>query len=182
VCAYDAQRVYLDPAGRWPATAITDDLSMPARIEALRTGPYGRCVYRAGNDVVDHQTVNLEFSGGPTAVLIMQGHSADEDRTMRYDGTRGTLTARFSHAEGVIEMADYRTGKRTRMEVPPSASGHGGGDFGLLREFVRVLRSGERPLAHGDEALESHLLAHAAEASRVTGTVVEMDHFRRAAV
>jgi len=38
---------------------------------ALETSPYGVCVYEAGNDVVDHQTVTLEYEGGVTATIVM---------------------------------------------------------------------------------------------------------------
>lgn len=181
-CAYDARRAYLDPSvAGWPVTAITDDLSPPARLAALREGPYGKCVYHAGNDVVDHQVVSFELAGGATAVLVMQGHTAEEGRSMRYDGTRGTLTGTFTYAGGVIEIDDFRSGGRTRLEIDPTKSGHGGGDFGLIRAFVRTIRSGERPLHHGREALESHVLAHAAEAARTSGAVVSMEAFRRSA-
>jgi len=52
--------VYLEPVqqGRlgWPASVLTDG---PPDIEgigeALKTGPYGQCVYESPNDVVDHQ-------------------------------------------------------------------------------------------------------------------------------
>jgi hypothetical protein len=39
--------------------------------DALRTSPHGVCVYEAGNDVVDHQTVTLEYEGGVTASVVM---------------------------------------------------------------------------------------------------------------
>jgi hypothetical protein len=45
------------------------DIEMVA--DALKTSPYGSCVYEAGNDVVDHQTVTLEYEGGVTATMIM---------------------------------------------------------------------------------------------------------------
>lgn len=179
-CLYDARAVYLNPAiTTWPVTVITDDLSPEGRLGALREGPYGKCVFFAGSDVVDHQTVTIEFEGGATAVLMMQGHTPEEDRSLRYDGTLGLLTGRFSHAGGRIEIAEHRTGAREIIDVPSGRGGHGGGDFGLLRAFVRTLRSGDRPLHHGREALESHLLAHAAERARVTRTVIDMESIRR---
>lgn len=59
----------------WPVSAITEDTSAEGRRRALATGPYGLGVYRCDNDVVDHQTVNMEFVGDTSVVLFMHGHS-----------------------------------------------------------------------------------------------------------
>jgi len=97
-CPFHAPRLYLTDYTGWPVSVISEDLSLEARRRALEAGPYGHCVYRCDNDVVDHQTVNVEFESGATGVLFMHGHSHKESRTMRYDGTRATL--RGAHAAG----------------------------------------------------------------------------------
>jgi predicted dehydrogenase len=189
-CPWDARKLYLVPEYTgWPISVISEDLSMPARLRALETGPYGRCVYHCDNDVVDTQTVNMQFAGGPstragqgaTVVLFMHGHSYEESRTMRYDGTRATLRGKFDYHSGWIEIHDHLTNRTEQVEIPPAASGHGGGDFGVVRSFLRAMRGEEDALTSGRASLESHLLAFAAEASRHNSAVVTMDDFRRRA-
>jgi hypothetical protein len=79
-CPFDARRIYLNMDYHdWPVSVITEDTgSAEARRQALATGPYGRCVYRCDNDVVDHQTVNMELENGISVVLVMHGHSHQE--------------------------------------------------------------------------------------------------------
>jgi predicted dehydrogenase len=177
-CPFDARRIYLDPAVRgWPVHVITDDLSEEGRLRSLREGPYGRCVYSAGSDVVDHQVVAMELENGGSVTLTMHGHSHEEERTMRYDGTKGTLRAVFGRRQ-VIEVVDHHGGPARRVPIPAAASGHGGGDAGAVARFVDAVRGGTPSSTAIAESLESHLLAFAAEEARRTGTVVDMDLYR----
>ena len=165
----------------WPLSVISEDTSLEARWEALRTGPYGRCVYHCDNDVVDHQHVELALESGATAVLVMHGHSHREGRTLRYDGTRATLRGCYYADEQHIEIHDHLTGKaeiRHPGQGRESATGHGGGDAGLMRAFVRAIRERGAALTTARASLESHLMAFAAEEARLAHTVIEMDAYR----
>lgn len=177
-CPYDARTVYLDPARTgWPVSVITSDLSEAGRRRALRDGPYGVCAYRAGSDVVDNQVVAMEFSNGATATLTMHGHAAEENRTMRYDGTRGSIRGLFGGRQQ-LELADHRTGRVRQIDVPPPPGGHGGGDHGIMESFVEAVVSGRPGPTEAAGSLESHLLAFAAEQSRVTGETIDMKGLR----
>jgi predicted dehydrogenase len=181
-CPFDARPLYLDMRVEgWPVTTITDDLSLAGRQRALETGPYGRCVYQCDNDVVDHQTVNMEFKGGASVVLFMHGHGYEETRTMRYDGTRATLRGKFDYKHGQLEIHDHLTNRREDIEIPSAQSGHGGGDARSVQSFVQAVRGETQALTTARESLESHLLAFAAEESRLRGTVVNMRDFRQRA-
>ena len=181
-CPYFAPRVYLDRLRENPASfavaAITLDRTPEGVMRALETGPYGRCVYRSDNDVVDHQVVLMRFAGGLSVSLTMQGASHVEGRTIRIDGTRATLLANEARAE--IEIHDHRTGKMERIARPRGVGGHGGGDDGLMRAFVSAI-NGDRAgvLTSAREALASHLMAFAAEQARVTGEAVDLERYRR---
>lgn len=165
----------------WPVMAITSDLSAAGRMRALQEGPYGRCVYQCDNDVVDHQTVNMQMANGGAAVLFMHGHSHLESRTMRYDGSRATLRGLFSALEQRIEIHNHLTGRREDIEIPAVGGGHGGGDFGVMRSFVRAVNGEEAALTSARESRESHLMAFAAEESRLNHLVVDMAAYREQA-
>ncbi|MBN2048672.1 MAG: Gfo/Idh/MocA family oxidoreductase [Anaerolineaceae bacterium] len=169
---------------QWPRSVISDDpANEDALLEALRTGPYGRCVYHCDNDVVDHQVVSMEFEGGITTTLTMHGHSYEEGRTMRVDGSNATLLAKFSYNTSYIELYDHRRFERTRFEFlnEIEAGGHGGGDLRLVESFVRTLNGEQPSQSSARESLESHILAFAAEKARKESILIEMETFRREA-
>jgi predicted dehydrogenase len=162
--------------------ALTTDTTPESRLHALETGPYGRCVYRTDNDVVDHQVVNMAFPSGVTCTLTMQGFSHVEGRTIRIDGTGATLFADSAHNE--IRIHDHHTGSdisvgHAEIHQPSRAgSGHGGGDFRIMASFLRTLREGTPPLTTARVSLESHLMAFAAEEARLNQTVVHMAEYK----
>ena len=179
-CKYYAPRLYANDNNGWPQNAVSLTLSAEARMEALRTGPYGRCVYHCDNDVVDHQTINMELEDQTTITFTMQGHGDEECRTMRYDGTKASLYGKFSSRGHKITIKDHLTG--TVENIPVIArdeSGHGGGDYGIVRSFVNAVNGNpDDSVTTARESLESHLLAFAAEEARLNHNVVHMPEFR----
>jgi predicted dehydrogenase len=176
-CPYFAPRLYIehDP-GQWARDPVSLDHSPDALLHGLETGPYGRCVFRSDNDVVDHQVVLFQFPTGLNASLTMQGASFVEGRTLRIDGMRATLLG--NEARNVLEVHDHLTDSVEAVRPVIPGGGHGGGDGGVISDFVRALRSSEpRVLTPADESLVSHLLAFAAEEARISQTVVDFDAY-----
>jgi predicted dehydrogenase len=181
-CPYSAKRLYLDclddPERRyWPLSAVTEDHTESGVLEALRTGPYGRCVYACDNDVVDHQVVSMEFDDGATCSFTMSAFTPQEHRRTQLLGTHGYLDG-----DGVtIRTVDFRTGAEgavdTRTTAGPSAAdGHGGGDEALMDAFVEAVATGDRGVLKSDAAasLASHRVVWAAERARTSGAVVAL--------
>ena len=171
-CPYYAPKLYLDMSlTGWPVDVITTDLSEEGRRKALEEGPYGRCVYHCDNDVVDRQVVNLEFEGGAVATFTMTGLSADFSRQLKIFGTEGQIQADM----GTKEIVLHRFGEEKQIiPVESAVSGHGGGDFGILRDFLHVLQSGGESRTSAAVSLQSHLICFAAEKSRNEHIVVEL--------
>jgi predicted dehydrogenase len=177
-CPYYAPRIYLRDRTGWPISAITVDLSYEGRIEALRSGPYGRCVYHCDNDVVDHMTINMLFEGDVTVTFTMHAFSHENCRTIRFDGTRASLRGHGGKSE--MRLYEFRTGLEREVPIPQGKGGHGGGDAGLMAAFVGALRGEEAALrTSARDSLESHLMAFAAEESRLQGgALIDMDEYR----
>ena len=173
-CPYYAPRLYLDMNRTgWPVDVISTDLSEAGRRRALEEGPYGRCVYRCDNDVVDRQVVNLEFEGGAVATFTMTAFSADFSRQLKIFGTAGQITADM----GTKQIVLHRFGEDKQvipLDEGAERSGHGGGDYGIIRDFLQVLHSGGESRTSANVSLQSHLICFAAERSRKEHIVVEL--------
>jgi predicted dehydrogenase len=154
-----------------------DDLSEQGVSKALQETSYGRCVFRSPNNVVDHQTVSIEFENGVTASYSLNGFSLAWERNLNLHGTKGELrTADFS---GRLQLRTYRPARVKNQRIRYHGIIHGGGDEALLLKFANAVCENDKdPMTSARNVLESHLICFAAEEARENDKVVEMDEFR----
>lgn len=179
-CPYSAKRIYLTALDRghtgWPLNVLVPDPTRENVLEALRTGPYGRCVYACDNDVVDNQVVNMQFAGGRTANFTMTAFSKMGHRKTHIFGTRGQLFGDGRYIEHYDFLTDSTTTIDTEAADGSILGGHGGGDYWLMHSFTQSLIDNDLShiLSGPDETLESHLMVFAAEQARKENRVVTL--------
>ena len=189
-CPYDAEKIYLkhkrigaeNGHKDWPLDVLTLHPTVESVTEAIKTGPYGRCVYYCDNNVVDHQVVNLNMTDGSTISHTMCGFTDTGSRYAKFMGTKGEILADMS--ENTIKVTEF--GQDTEIidvkKLATDFSGHGGGDNRMVEEFMDMLINDSEPTVRTtsvDQSVESHYCALAAEESRVNGgKVVFLDKYR----
>jgi predicted dehydrogenase len=154
------------------------DQSDEAMEKLISETEYGKCVYQSDNDVPDHQTVTMEFEGGATVSHVMTGFTNRNVRTTRIALTRGEIIGDGEN----LDICRF-DGNPVETGVPmiyrlPNSSRHGGGDFNLVSELVRIVRRGDEDEIRQitEESLQSHLICFAAEKSRLAGgKIIEID-------
>jgi predicted dehydrogenase len=177
------------PWKQWPTNTITEDLTEEGIAKAIAEGPYGRCVWYCDNNVVDHQSISMLFENGITAHLLMHGHSPIEGRSLRIDGTKGTIIADFLADDNKITFIEHGTTKREELfHAGLDTSGHGGGDAGLINAFIELLEQTQKNkdtsfqndvgLTSGVASFESHLMAFISEIARKDQQVHLIDDYR----
>lgn len=173
-CPYSAIKWYYNTIDEWPHNVPTVRPVLEDRLRAIQEGPYGRCVFRCDNDVVDHQTANLLFENGVTAAFTMVGLSLENKRTFVIYGTKGEIRGDDSTNEFTVHEF---SGKSYTVRPKSLGGGHGGADFGMMREFVKMVKGQAVSRTSAAESAQSHLTTFAIEHSRVTGqTVVLKDY------
>jgi len=179
-CPYSAKKIYLGRLAKgqtgWPSNVLTPNVTEESVMDALRNGPYGRCVYACDNDVVDNQVVNMLFEGGRTASFTMTAFNEAGHRKTHIFGTKGSIygdgakITRFDFLTDETEVID------TSVTDASLLGGHGGGDYGIMHSFVEAVSSGDpsKVLSGADESLETHRMVFAAERARKEHCVVDL--------
>lgn len=183
-CYYYAPRVYkLDTAEVQHFKAVVAGHFNPTDKEvekALETSPYGRCVYYCDNDVVDHQIVNFEFENGLYANLTMSAFNKG-GRTTVFMGTKGELRCDLERQTAVFY--DFSTMKKYDIfghETDEDKDGHSGGDLGLMEDLYEYVANGKpsNSVSDIDVMCTGYLMCCAAEKSRETNTVVDINEYK----
>lgn len=174
-CPFDAEAFYItDPF--WKAKFIKYltrtvygkvGISKKEKIEILKTGKYGRCVYKCDNNVCDFQNANIEFENGIIATLTMTAFSAKNIRETRIMGSLGEIIAR----DNKIKLIEYgKRPKNIKVKGLP-LPGHMDGDVHTIKSFVKLINN---KLENMDDittisaTVRSHKMADLAEKSRLS--------------
>ncbi len=205
-CMFNAEKFELEmdclPQYTWiridkPKEQITRE----EKLEYLRTDDFGKCVYLNDMDVVDRQSIIVNFANGSTATLNMIGGASKAGRrthiVCEYGEIEGSLEEgiivyrrfnketvnrryendRLTYTDTVIDV------NREIVRENTAASGHSGGDFCIMQDLVRFL-NGEKTSKSTtliSESIGSHLICYAAEKSRKEHIVVDLEREYRKA-
>lgn len=189
-CPYDAEKIYVTCEATgvrhghtdWPCDVLAFQPTEESIYTALREGPYGRCVYQCDNNVVDHQTVDMEMADGSTISFTVSAFTEKCYRNLKVTGSLGEIEGdtlknllyirEFGKPEEVIDIAALEKNLD---------DGHGGGDERMIDELLNLFGEEKEPsgaLTSIEQSVESHYVALAAEESRLhSGRSITLDRF-----
>ncbi|KAJ4304943.1 hypothetical protein N0V90_000471 [Kalmusia sp. IMI 367209] len=181
---------------------LREDYNEDTPVSEVEARPwFGRCVWDADNDVCDDQSVTITWDDDPIRSdkegrPILKGRGAKTaqfhmvaftektcQRRGRIYGTKGEIT--YDSME--IKVYEFASGKKTVHRPHMAPGGHGGGDQGLARQFLRAAEAvdskrmsaaeAQRQFLGCDleEAFRSHAMVFAAEDARLERKVVDWE-------
>lgn len=188
-CVYSTKRLYIDHPDRWAfyvwdALEGKKNVTIEDKIALMKSdSPYARCIYKCDNNVVDHQSVLINFESGATGTHNMVGGSAEPRREIHIIGTKGEIFGNFEESKFTVlkinpspdahnEECDVEeVDLRVTGDMVGAYGGHGGGDERLAADFVKFIR-GEKPSLACTSIFDSvagHLSVYLADKSRENG-------------
>lgn len=188
-CVYSTKRLYIDHPDRWAfyvwdALEGKKNITIEDKIALMKSdSPYARCIYKCDNNVVDHQSVLINFESGATGTHNMVGGSAEPRREIHIIGTKGEIFGNFEESKFTVLKIDpspdahneecdvEEVDLRVTGDMVGAYGGHGGGDERLAADFVKFIR-GEKPSLACTSIFDSvagHLSVYLADKSRENG-------------
>ena len=185
-CIYSARKNYLEPKIHWTqyvyrsieGQELTDENCRKSLMDPENR--FGQCVWNVPHDVVDHQSVIVQFSNGVLGTFSLVGGAAKPERKIHIVGTRGEIKGVFQDSKYVIRKpTDGNRYEETEYDLKLTGDmegeygGHGGGDLRLVEDFVDYLNGKEPSVSCTslEDSINSHLTVFRAEVSRKNGTV-----------
>ena len=186
-CQYSAKRHYIDN-NWWSFYALAGEKNYEHGEETdnemssahIATTDYGRCVWNSENDVVDRQSVIIEFENGSLATHDLVSNSSRATRRLQIVGTKGEIFGDMVSGQFTVWKPAAIDGKEYTKEVVDtgvSEDMHGGGDLRLVRDFLSLVRGEQPSLATTSlsDSLNSHKIAFAADISMQESRIVDFD-------
>ncbi|MBR2949056.1 MAG: Gfo/Idh/MocA family oxidoreductase [Lachnospiraceae bacterium] len=181
-CPYSAKLLYLENPQRWANNiwhdSEYDNITEEQKWEYMGRPEnlYSRCVYRCGQQIVDHQAVLIQFADGATGTFSLNGGAPASGRHIHVTGTLGEIIGTFEDEYfEVRKIAPSLPGGRSveKIQVVHAEGGeaHGGGDQAVIRDFIALVRGEETSpcCTTLQDSVVGHRIVFMAEQSREMG-------------
>ncbi len=147
-----------------------DEITVEDKKKVFMESPsLGKCAFDGPQDIVDHQSMIVNFDNGVTASLNMIGGTSYPCRTIHIICTEGEIF-------GTLEYNRFTVRKYKKEEFSRDTKtiylnnvgiGHSGGDYRLVEDFIDYLRTGKMSISQTsiDTSIDGHLVGIAADLS-----------------
>lgn len=176
-CPYEVHKLYTQEKAYHLAKIIKNEYGSLEK--GLELSDYGRCVYTMDNDVMETQTTLLEFENGVHVSFHLSAFTDEISRYLHLMGSEGEI--RGNTLTRTITVKRYDEPEDRTIQIGESDSMHEGGDAGIVKGFIdEVINNNiEGGKTSIDKSIMSHLMSLAAEQSRKSHQVIEMDAFEK---
>jgi len=184
-CKYSAKKNYVDfdfwNFYAWDSIEHIPNPTRADKLESLRTdNPFGHCVWRCDNDVVDHQSVLIEFENGSIANHQLICATPKGDRRIHLVGTEGDIFGFMKEGTFILRTPQFNKCchfSDQQFDVSVSGDMHGGGDLRLVDDFISVLLGEQPSISTTDlfDSVNSHLIAFAADEAMLNQKCVRVE-------
>lgn len=174
-CPYSCKKIYLENT-----SILNNSVHInPTRENLnniLKEGPYGRCVYRCDNNVIDNMVNIIEFENDVTATFNLYAFTKECNQRIKLIFTNGEVDGSFKDNEIRIKKFGQ---EEVLINTYNNNLGHNEGNINLIKSFIKSVSEGNINCYRNNikEAIESHVMAFAAEYSRVSEEVIYIDEF-----
>lgn len=141
--------------------------------DELKFGPFGRCVYRCDNDVVDNQVVTMQMDNDMLITLTINLFTQYDCRKIEIKLTEGEITCNGLK----VKARHFKTHQTSTFDFSHVANMkfHGGADLALMDDFIRAVKNpGVKIQTDIEGALETHRVIFEAERSRHIGATLTL--------
>ena len=162
-----------------------EKITLKDRLEFIKHDIFGQCIFTIeGNDLVDRQTLIVNYDNGSVATFTLTAGATKPNRTVFIIGTKGELQGDIDSGKIILRQnnADSDKAKTTIIDVNKEITtekiiqGHNGGDFEISKSIVDYINGDRKSisLTKFEDSINGHLLVYAADESRTKKRIVNI--------
>lgn len=180
-CPYSAKKIYLDNRNDINYSVHINP-TQENLLSILPKGPYGRCIYRCDNNVVDNMINILSFENGVNVNLNISAFTKELDKSIKLLFSKGEIEGSILESKIIVKKFGEKEDKIIELEHDNRIEHKY--EFKMINDFIEHISNNNYELNKSSvkSIIKSHIIAFALEYSRISEEVIYVKDFYENAV